>query len=172
MGYLDLNVVYVGYEDFAQGDYNKVGYAIDKYLPSIYGKVGLRLGAVSYYAISNWQWSSSIDESDTEALTDRYTVPDSGVDVFVVRTLHGAEGVSEQNGSCDKNSSSGRTGVVVSLQGDCHNVGNTFAHEIGHYLGLEHCDEEGNFMYPSSNSYDGIYTWQGEKMNQHCFVYG
>jgi hypothetical protein len=171
MGYLDLNVIYVGYEDFTQGDYNEVDYAVDKYLPWIYGNVGHGLGSVSYYTISNRQWSSSIDLSDAEALTDAYTIPDSGADVFVVLALSGADGVSALNGSCDKNSSGGMTGPVVSLNGDSYNVANTFAHEIGHYLGLEHYNEMGNFMHSSSNSYDGIYAWQGEIMYQHCFVY-
>jgi hypothetical protein len=171
MGYVDLSIVYVGYEDFTQDDYNKIGYAVNQFVPWVYDKVGHNVGNVSYWQISNRQWSSTIDKSDAGALTEQYSISSGGVDVFVVLSLIGAAGISALNGSCEK-TEAGWTGAVVSLRDyDYYFVGNTFAHEIGHYLGLKHYDERGNFMHSASEDWGGIYPWQGEIMYQHCFVY-
>jgi hypothetical protein len=65
------------------------------------------------------------------------------------------------------------TGCVVSLNGDYANSGNTFAHELGHYLGLNHIADPANFIgnNGSSNSNTDILAWQGDIMKTHCFVY-
>jgi Pregnancy-associated plasma protein-A len=65
------------------------------------------------------------------------------------------------------------TGSVVSLNGSLANAGNTFAHEMGHYLGLSHIADADNFIggNGSSNSNTHIHAWQGDSMKKHCFVF-
>ena len=65
------------------------------------------------------------------------------------------------------------TGSVVSLNGNLANSGNTFAHEMGHYLGLKHIAAADNFIgnNGASNSNTNIFDWQGTTMKAHCFVY-
>jgi hypothetical protein len=86
--------------------------------------------------------------------------------------MNGADGWSALNGPCDK-SAKGMTGTVVSLNGPTANSGNTFAHEIGHYLGLNHIADTDNFIGNNgpSDSNTGIFSWQGDIMAKHCFVY-
>jgi membrane peptidoglycan carboxypeptidase len=86
--------------------------------------------------------------------------------------MNGADGWSAVSGSCDKNSK-GMTGSVVSLNGSLANSSNTFAHEMGHYLGLDHIAASDNFIgnNGASNSNTNIFDWQGNKMKSHCFVY-
>jgi hypothetical protein len=64
------------------------------------------------------------------------------------------------------------TGSVVSLNGSTANAGNTFAHELGHYMGLDHIADTGNFIgnNGSSDSNTGIEVWQYKKMRDHCAV--
>jgi hypothetical protein len=120
-------------------------------------------------------------EADAVALTRRVQAgPFGSVDMFVVRTMTGgATGWSPVRGSCDK-SDKGQTGIVVSLEGsDAAYRGNTFAHELGHYLGLRHaaCDDPAlatNFLRAgktcSSDSNTGITAAQAATMLGHCAV--
>ena len=83
--------------------------------------------------------------SEAQDLTADWTVPNGSLDLFVVQVVNGASGWSPVGGSCDKDSK-GMTGSVVSLEGGKDYAGNTFAHEMGHYLGLDHVAESGNFI--------------------------
>ena len=100
-------------------------------------------------------------------------MPNHALDLFVVRMMTDADGRSPVNGPCDKDAK-GMTGSVVSLNGTTANSGNTFAHEMGHYLGLDHNTVSGNFLDGvdgASNSFTGIEAWQGAIMVKHCFVF-
>jgi hypothetical protein len=120
-------------------------------------------------------------DADAAALTHRVQAgPFGTVDMFVVRTMSGgATGWSPVGGSCNK-SDKGQTGIVVSLEGsDAGFRGNTFAHELGHYLGLRHtsCDDPAfatNFMRSgktcSSESNTGITPDQATTMLAHCSI--
>jgi hypothetical protein len=171
---IDVNLIAVGEDNFSNVN-------IDQMLNSltvsrqIYAQVGFNIGMVRRYRIEASEAGAlEIIDSLAEAdqLTDDWTVPNSALDVFVVRSMNGADGWSAVRGSCDKNSD-GMTGSVVSLNGDLANSGNTFAHEMGHYLGLDHIADADNFIgnNGSSNSNTNILAWQGDKMKGHCFVF-
>lgn len=83
-------------------------------------------------------------DSNAEArdLTDDWTVANNAPDLFVVRVTNGADGWAPVIGPCNKNAK-GMTGAVVSLNGSAANSGDTFAHEMGHYLGLSHIPDNG-----------------------------
>lgn len=173
---VDINLIAVGRDRFSTAQ-------IDQMLNSttgarqIYAQAGLNIGVVRRYAISAAQAGAlEIIDSEAEArqLSNDWTVPNHALDVFVVKSLNGADGWSAVGGSCDKNESSGRmTGSVVSLNGSLANSANTFAHEMGHYLGLAHIAAADNFIgnNGASNSNTNIFDWQGTTMKAHCFVY-
>ena len=170
---IDVNLIKVGVDHFAAADIGRMqdSVAITRW---IYSQVGLNVGAVNHFQINSSQAGALevVDSlAEAEELTDRWTVHNNALDVFVVRSMNGADGWSAINGSCDKDSA-GMTGSVVSLNGSLPNSGNTFAHELGHYLGLSHIPDTDNFIgnNGSSNSNTVVYSWQGDTMKKHCFV--
>jgi hypothetical protein len=87
-------------------------------------------------------------------------------------------GVSPRPGSCDKNSKSGN-GAVVGLFGS-EQTQRTFAHELGHYLGLQdnlieaHANNlpdnlmcQSAFATSTRNSVQLVAS-QGTRVTQHC----
>lgn len=171
--WLNINLILVGAESFTQTDLTRVLDSM-QIMRGIYRRVGIVIRDVEWYEITNAQaGAAAVIDSGAEAddLTDDWTVPNEAVDVFVVRQMNGADGWSAVDGSCNKDAK-GMTGSVVSLNGTTANSGNTFAHEVGHYLGLDHIADVGNFIGGDggSDSWTGIYDWQGDRMKRHCFV--
>lgn len=172
--HLHLNLILVADEDFAWADWCEIFEAV-QITREIYEKEDLGVGRLRYYGIPKKEAGSlAVVDSLSEAkdLTEEWTVDNNNIDVFVVRKMNGADGWSAVGGSCDKDSKGKMTGSVVSLNGNSANSGNTFAHEIGHYLGLDHISTQCNFIGNNggSNSCTGILTWQGNKMKTHCFI--
>lgn len=172
--YVGVNVILVGADSFTPADIQQVrdSLAIAR---QIFAQVSIGIDRVEWYDISASEVGSLavIDShSEAEDLTDDWTVQNQSLDLFVVRSMNGADGWSAVDGSCDKDSK-GMTGSVVSLNGPAANSGNTFAHEMGHYLGLNHIPDSGNFIGGDgdSDSWTGIYAWQGTKMKKHCFMH-
>jgi reprolysin-like metallo-peptidase family M12B len=56
-----------------------------------------------------------------------------------VKMMLGGDGVTKTNGPCNKKEKRRMTGVVVRVGNDDARNGTVFAHEVGHYLGLDHC---------------------------------
>jgi hypothetical protein len=171
--HLDLNMICVGFEDFTATDMANMNNAI-QVTRAIYSNVRLNVRNVSFWQISlSDAGANAVIDSQAEAedLTWDWTVANGALDVFVVRVMNGADGWSPLNGSCNKNAK-GMTGTVVSLNGSPSYIANTLAHEIGHYLGLDHVPDTGNFIGGdgASDSFTGIFAWQGTIMRRHCFV--
>ena len=170
---IEVNVIRVGSDNFTAADLQETNDALTG-AAAIFAQVGLELRVVGRFIITAAQaGANEVIDSEAEAsdLTSDWTVQNDALDLFVVRVMNGADGWSAVNGSCDKNSK-GMTGSVVSLNGPLANSANTFAHEIGHYLGLSHIPDNGNFIGNNggSNSFTGIFDWQGDTMKRHCFV--
>ena len=171
---LGLNIILVAEDTFTAANRQQVVDSIE-ITRQIYGQVSLGITAIEWHGISAADAGAfAVIDSGAEAqdLTSRWTIPNQLLDVFVVRSMNGADGWSAVNGSCDKAGTKAMTGSVVSLNGTTANSGNTFAHEIGHYLGLDHIPDSGNFIGGNggSDSWTGIHNWQGDTMKQHCFV--
>jgi len=169
----DVNVIRVGAESFTFDDNRKICFAL-QFARDVFEQVNFGIGKTEWYQVSNAEaGSKAVIDSDSEAsdLTGDWTVPNGALDLFVVRTMNDADGWSAVEGSCDKDSK-GMTGSVVSLNGSDSNAGNTFAHEMGHYLGLDHVAAAGNFIgnNGSSNSNTAVTNAQGNEMKKHCFV--
>lgn len=171
---VDVNVILVGHDQFTGTDRAETTAAL-AIARTIFAAVRIELRETGWFGITADEASAYLTiDSGSEAadLTDDWTVRNDALDLFVVRAMNGADGWSAVNGSCDKDAK-GMTGSVVSLNGSSANSGNTFAHEIGHYLGLDHIPDHGNFIGDngSSNSVTGIHEWQGTVMKRHCFVH-
>jgi hypothetical protein len=123
-------------------------------------------------------------QAEINALRSKYTVDNWYLDTFMVEgRWDGAFGSSPVNGPDDKNGDS--SGLVVRRDGDTVNLGQTFAHEGGHYLGLEHADEDDgcadtdpgdanisdNFIFSSSRRDSDVITGcQINTMRRHGLV--
>lgn len=175
---LDINLILVGPSLFTQTDLAETSSALQT-MRDIYAPVNLGIRRV------NWQQIPTKDAgaylvinsgSEAHDLTDDWNGPAGALDVFVVRTMQGADGWSAVGGPCSKDDKDKMTGSVVSLNGNFANSGNTFAHEAGHYLGLKHCEDDtqctgaNNFIMSGSNANTNVMTHQGTKMKSHCYV--
>lgn len=168
-----INIIRVGRESFTSSDNSEIHDAI-RITREIYEQVDFTLGDVDWWHITNAQagnYRIINSGSEAEDLTQDWTCSNDKLDVFVVRSMIGADGWSPVDGPCDKDAK-GMNGVVVSLNGSVPNIGNTFAHEIGHYLGLNHIADADNFIgnNGASNSNIGIEVWQYKTMRDHCSV--
>jgi hypothetical protein len=170
---IDINLIAVGRDNYTAADVAQMNGSLTV-MRQIYAQVGLNVGTVRHFQIDAARAGALevIDSlAEADQLTDDWTVDNNALDVFVVRSMNGADGWSAVNGSCDKNAG-GMSGSVVSLNGSLANSGNTYAHEVGHYLGLNHIPDADNFIGGggNSNSNTRIHPWQGTTMKGHCFV--
>ena len=179
---LDINLILVGKENFDAHpeDFQEIQYGV-QFTRDIYAKVDLGIRKINWQQISVADAGdyTTLDSEDAHSLTRDFNGPSGALDVFVVRTMTGASGRSAVDGTCSKDHIYEMTGSVVSLDGSFDFSGNTFAHEIGHYLGLNHIYDWDNFIgggeldtddEGASDANTGIYEWQGEEMKKHCYV--
>jgi len=144
--HIHINVIRVGFDAIAATDldesYEKIDYAIYR-TRNLYAQVNLGVGRVAHYSISAAQSDGMDDLGSTDEADDLiagWSVPDAGVDAFVVRNISDPDFVgkaAEIPGSCDKESK--EDGVVAGEIGrGFEGFARTFVHEIGHHLGLSH----------------------------------
>ncbi len=178
--HLDLNIILVGSESLDTKKYWDRIYGGIQVMREIYSQVDLGIGKLNYIPIpdSDAGGYAVPNEDQAHDLTDRWIVQNGALDVFVVRDTIGAfSGKSAVGGRCTKDSKYKMNGIVVSLSDtDVAYVGNTFAHEAGHYMDLEHVSDANNFIGSSSdtdgasNSWTGITAEQGNTMKNHCLI--
>lgn len=161
--HVHLNVIRVGFDamtDQAEADgIHKIDYAIYR-IRNIYRPVGVGVGRVEHFVITAAEADGADDiGSDNEAdeLSDDWSVPGDGIDVFMVRNISTDDfvGISPVGGSCRKPSK--RDGLVggeieraAADDLDFELVARTFAHEVGHFLDLPHNHDDGDC--PNSNA--------------------
>lgn len=140
----------------------------------IYATVNVGVGRVQRYAIPpGYEVIPGHDEAVD--LWDEYSAPNLGIDVFLVRVILGsARGFSPTGGTCDKDSKDD-SGCVIDVEdttdGAGIGLGQVLAHEVGHYLGLEHEDAlPDNLMYPIVPNGGRLYGGQGGVMVLHCAI--
>lgn len=175
---LGINPILVAPGDFSDGDREDIEYAI-QFMRDIYAKVDVGIRKLNWKYIPedhpDFNGSHEVIDSGDEAqsLTDDWRVDDDFIDMFVVRAANGGAGWSAVDGACDKKAKNSLTGCVVSLNGGQDYIGNTFAHEVAHYLGLEHVSNSSNFIgnNGASNANTGITSSQGATLKgKDCFV--
>lgn len=141
---INLNVIRVGYDALpaatADDDLEKLDYAVYK-CRNVWAQASVGVARVQHWFIDQADANGRDDigsADEQEALADEWSVPNNGIDAFVVRTISaGFIGRSPIDGACDKDSKDdGLLGGDSTRSFD--GLARTFAHEVGHYLTLEH----------------------------------
>jgi hypothetical protein len=187
---IGYNIIRVG--DFTGAERNEYRRAAEQVASGIFQSRDMTVYGVELYRIEGTPDMDAdkaryrfIDNQDEiNALRNKYTVDNWYLDVFFVEgRWDGAFGSSPVNGPVDKQGDS--SGSVIRRDSDTVNLGQTFAHESGHYLGLEHADEDDgcadtdpssptiadNFIFSSSRRDSTVITGcQINTMRQHGLV--
>lgn len=146
----------------------------------LYGQVNLGVRTLFWRRIGMAEagnYTIITDRPEAVDLTDDFSGPNDGIDVFFVQSILNAGGWSTTPGPCDKDEKDEMTGAVIELSSGI--LGILTAHEVGHYLGLQHWTTITNVMGVDSNG-DGIgelnststnlTSSQGTTMRGHCAV--
>jgi hypothetical protein len=171
--HIHLNLIRVGIESFTASDEAEIDIAVQA-TRDRYATVNLGVGRVLRFFITTDEADGRDNiGSDSEAsdLTAEWTVDNDALDVFFVLTYLGDTiGRSAVNGACIKDTKA-MSGSVVAIESSPRITGLVIAHEVGHYLGLEH--REGhpeNLMFPRVPNRGLLTSGQGSTMRRHCFV--
>jgi hypothetical protein len=184
---IDLVVILVGHETdstvsaISPDDLTKIQYAI-QIARDLYAQAPLGIRRLNWQRISLADadgYEDITDGDEATDLTDDWSGPGGGIDVFFVRSIGDAAGWSKVGGSCDKDEKGERTGAVVELNNSKRFTGIVLGHEVGHYLGLQHTNSTANMMGDDADG-DGIGTVfdtstivspaEGATMRSHCAV--
>jgi Metallo-peptidase family M12B Reprolysin-like len=180
--HFQLNVIAVGSDQFTDGDFLEIDYSIFK-LRNIDDQVAMGVGRIQHWIVTTAEadgLDTPTSDDDLEQLTQDWTVPNDGIDMFVPHNMSVSSdggtvlGMSPVNGPCDKDAK-GMNGSTCGLWGS-EQTARSFAHELGHYLGLDHQNgDHDNLMCQSSlansirNSVQ-LTGAQGNTMGGHCSV--
>jgi hypothetical protein len=183
----DLVIILVGHEnDFVSGrvsqdQVTKTQYAI-QVARDLYAQVGVGIRKITWQRIPLAEAGGYVEiahRDEAQNLTDDFSGPPGGVDVFMVQSIGDAGGWSNVNGPCNKISKYDLSGAVIELSSGRRFLGVLLGHEVGHYLGLEHTNTITNMMGADTNG-DGIgeidnnstdlTSSQGSTMRSHCSV--
>ncbi|NEQ49612.1 MAG: hypothetical protein F6K11_05685 [Leptolyngbya sp. SIO3F4] len=188
---INLSVFLVGHEPgfggwFNQDEAREIQHAIEV-MRELYDQVGVGVRKIywRYIPVDQATGYDSVDSGEATDLTEDFSGPNDGIDVFYVQLITDAGGWSNVDGPCNKDAK-GRTGAVIEIK-EVTDVGNLdfggilLAHEVGHYLGLEHTDTITNVMGSDADG-DGIGSInstsvnltndQGNTMKRHCSIKG
>jgi hypothetical protein len=190
MRVIGYNIIRVG--DFSATERNEYQRAASEVASGIFQSRDMTVYGVELYRIEGTPAQDAdktryrfIDsQAEKDALRNKYTVSNWYLDVFFVEGIYdGAFGSSPVNGTVDK--SGNASGLIIRRDSDMINLGQTFAHEGGHYLGLSHADDNDgcsdtdpgdpnisdNFIFSSSRrDSDVITSCQIDKMRRHGLV--
>jgi hypothetical protein len=141
-----------------------------QFMRDTYATVNLGVGRIERFFVNQGGYEIIVDNDVAIDLLNSWSAPGDGIDVFLVLLIVGpAIGESPVDGSCDKDSKTSGSIIGVIDSGDI--LGTTLAHEIGHYLGLDHeNDLPDNLMFPSAPNGGKLYGGQGGAMKLHCSV--
>lgn len=184
----DLVLILVGHENDFSGavsrdQVTKTQYAV-QVLRDIYAEARIGVRRIRWQRIplaDAGGYANIADRSEAQDLTDDWSGPAGGVDVFLVQSIGDAGGWSNVDGPCDKKSKFDLSGAVVELSSGRRFLGVLTAHEVGHYLGLKHANSLTNLMGADTNDDGigeidrnsiGITSSQRTKMHAHCSVKG
>jgi hypothetical protein len=119
------------------------------------------VGLVQHYNVTSAN-AKGLDapttESQVEDISSTWTVLNDGIDVSVPFNMNVPLGKgillgkSAQPGPCEEKDDKGMNGSVIGLWGS-EQTARTFAHEVGHYLGLPHpCEPDWSSANPCAGA--------------------
>ncbi|HEX8174562.1 MAG TPA: matrixin family metalloprotease [Pyrinomonadaceae bacterium] len=181
----NLNIIAVGSDLFSDGHDMQLDYTIYR-LRQIYAQVGVAVGCVQnyYVPVAEALGHQYIGTEDAmKFMTHKWRVANDGISVFIPFVMsiprEGGSGTilgkSPVGGPCEGENTDDDelNGSVVVMSGD-EQTAAAIAHEVGHYLGLEHRDEPNNVMFPTVGSNprqrSQLNEEQGETIRQHCLI--
>ncbi len=186
--HVHLNIIRVGIDNFTADEVEKIDYAIYR-TRKIYRTRSIGIGRVEHYNVTSADAGGKDDlgsEDEAEDLTHDWTVPNNGIDVFMVDNISDSDfvGLSPVDGPCDKNDKDMNGVIGGEVNRSSERVARTFAHEIGHYLGEPHnhgddcptsASGRANLMAQTrcaDSVCDSVLltSAQGNNMRDHCFV--
>lgn len=139
--HVHLNIIRVGIDNFTDAEVVKIDYAIYR-ARNIFKTVNLGVGRVEHYDVTSADSAGKDDlgsQDEAKDLTHDWSVPNDGLDVFMVDLISaGFIGLSPVGGTCDKDDKDMNGVIGGEVNRNSNGVARTFAHEIGHYLGLSH----------------------------------
>jgi hypothetical protein len=142
--HVHVNVIAVGFDTLGATALDdariEVDYCVYR-IRNIYRPRGMGVGRVLHFSISNADADGMADIADSDEARDlwqAFYVDNDGIDAFVVRNISGTLlGFSPVGGDCGKQSKN--DGLLAGgIDSDDDGLSRTFAHEIGHFLGLDH----------------------------------
>lgn len=199
---VNLSIFLVGHEPgfagwFTQDEARQTQHAVDV-TRELYAQVGLGVRRLYWRYIPTAEAAGywAVDAAEATDLTEDFSGPNDGIDVFYVNLVTDAGGWSNSGGGnggpCDKGTKGERTGAVIEIKrlGGPPSFLNTeedvnqfagilLAHEVGHYLGLPHANDITNVMgHDDDNNGIGsinltsvnLTTSQGDTMKSHCSI--
>ena len=145
--HIHVNVIAMGFDAFGAGEaaaIEELDYCVLR-LRDIYRPRNIGVRRVLHFEVD----AADADGFDVIAGGDEatdlwrsFSVDNNGIDAFVVRSISGLLGRSPRPGRCSKGNK--RDGLVAGgVQASHDSISRTFAHEIGHYLGLRHNHDDG-----------------------------
>lgn len=170
---VDLNAICVGVELFDSDDGDELQEAID-HVREVFAQVDIGVGQVHYYGIPLAEANGHEDIDDhgeMHALVEEFGAPGTAVDIFFVRSYAGdTVGRSPIGGTCDPGDAP-NSGLVVAIDMSAYITGHTLAHELAHYLGVEHSSDQDNLMWKFvDTSGSELSRTQRTTMQQHCIL--
>jgi hypothetical protein len=153
--HIHLNVIRVGFDALSATGLTdgliELDYSVYR-IRNIYRTRGIGVGRTLHWFIDSDE-SDGLDTigsaDDARDLWRSWSVDNNGIDAFVVRSISGFFGLSPVGGDCDKGGKNDGCLAAGVDRGD-EGVSRTFAHEVGHFLGLEH--NHGDNTCPATNA--------------------
>ncbi|MCU7877930.1 MAG: hypothetical protein AAES65_01815 [Candidatus Thiodiazotropha sp. (ex. Lucinoma kazani)] len=177
-----VNVIAVGVDNFVDADDIEVDYSIFK-MRNIYNQVGVGVGRIQHHAISVAQadgLDAPTNRDQLEELTENWSVNNNGIDLFVVHDMNIPSGTgillgrSAVDGPCpDDKDDKGMSGSTTGLWGS-EQTARTTSHELGHYLTLQHRNNQQNNLLCQSGQANStrnsiqLTNGQGNDVKGHC----
>lgn len=136
-----LNVIRVGFDALGNLDNAliEIDYSIYR-LRNIYRTRGMGVGRTLHWFIDSADsdgLDTIADEDDARDLWRGWSTGNNGIDAFVVRSISGFLGLSPRPGDCTGGGKDDGC-LAAGVDNDDEGVSRTFAHEIGHFMGLPH----------------------------------